>query len=69
MNKNQENKESTNEYLTCSEVAKETNMSGQTIRTWIALGKIEPKKCFQVSKFGHWRIHKSVVTKLLQEGH
>ena len=69
MDENLTNKESGGDYLTCSEVAKEIKMSDQTLRTWILLGKIDPSKCFQAARFGHWRIHRSALKKILQDGH
>lgn len=51
------------EVLTCVEAAREMRTTAQTIRTWILLGKIESKGCFQVGKRGRWRIYRSALDK------
>lgn len=66
MNNTQKNQKADEEFLTCVEAAKELKMTPQTIRLWITLGKIDPSKCFQVGRYGRWRIHKSAFTKLSQ---
>ena len=51
------------ETLTSVEAAQEMRTTPQTIRTWILLGKIEPKGCFQVGRRGRWRIYRSALDK------
>ena len=51
------------ETWTSVEAAQEMRTTPQTIRTWILLGKIEPKGCFQVGRRGRWRIYRSALDK------
>ena len=68
MEEKQQKKKSGDEVITSIEAAKELRMSPQTIRLWIMLGKIDPSKCFQIGKRGHWRIQKSAIQKLIVGG-
>ena len=61
MNTNQTSHKQEDELLTCAEAAKELKASAQTVRDWIALGKIDPKGCFQIGARGHWRIYRSAL--------
>ena len=64
MNEIQKRKKEGEEVITAIEAAKELRMTPQTIRLWITLGKIDPSKCFQIGRRGHWRIQKSAIQKL-----
>ncbi len=55
------NEKKEDELLTCVEAANELRTSTQTIRTWILLGKIPAKGCFQMQKRGQWRIYRSAL--------
>ena len=68
MSEIKQEKETRDEVITSIEAAKKLRMSPQTIRLWIMLGKIDPSKCFQAGKRGHWRIQKSAIQKLIMGG-
>ena len=51
------------ETLNSVKAAQEMRTTPQTIRTWILLGKIEPKGCFQIGRRGRWRIYRSALDK------
>ena len=61
MDVNQKSQKPEEELLTCAEAAKELKTSAQTVRAWIALGKIDPKGCFQIGVRGRWRIYRSAL--------